>query len=559
MAETTTERRAPLTDRQIELMLAVLIRRESSFLAAKSQLTVDRFASLHRAYAVVWSIVCDYHDEFTDMPNEDYIIGEIESRLDEDPEAMSPEESSMLDQYLTWAFKPPLREMKEKVAFKLLRRYLEDRLIDDARHQLNSSAHTPTNIFGLMQGFTERASIIGAIEPNPLGKPFPKGWDRNESLKITKIKTNMADLDDFMQGGLGQGEVMGLLGPHGSCKTTLGVQVACEWAKAYRAAWKENSRQGLPSYVYLFIYEGSVSEMRLRALSHTGQIARDSLEIGEPRALSTASKLRRYERQKFAAKLRKGDRVFGERTRYKLAQGILNDNFRVIDMTGNDVDNPGRGWGMVDEIASLLRTDVEFHRRRGIEHRVGGVIIDYVGAAVERYIDMTPNTSHDNLRHLLGKFPLHAKNKIAMAYKCPVIVLHQLSGTANSFSPGKLPKGTDSAECKSFRENLDWLIVVGNPTQEGRALIGLDKQRRGPAKRSVVIQIDGRFCSVLSTDGRWVLDEHTGSIVEAASLRQIATVSGGSRTEERDAYETMPGDDADEQTADIRRGSAGSM
>ncbi len=559
MAEVITERRAPLTDRQIELMLAVLIRKESAFLVAKSQLTTEKFASLHRAYAVVWSVVCDYYDEFRHMPSEDYIIGEIESRLEEDPDAMSPEESAMLDHYLTWSFKPVLEEMKEGVAFKLLRRYLEDRLIDDARQQLNSSAHTPVNIFGLMQNYSEQASIIGAIEPNPLRQPFPKGWDRNNSLKVTKIKTNMPDLDDFMCGGLGEGETMGLLGPHGSCKTTLGVQVACEWAKAYRKQWKKNGRQGLLPFVYLFIYEGSVSEMRLRALSHTGQIARDSLEIGDPRALSTSAELRRYERDKFAALLRKGDRVLGERTRYKLAQGILNDNFRVIDMTGNDTENPGRGWGLVDEIAGIIRAEVEFHRRRDVEHRIGGIVIDYVGAAVERYIDMAPKASYDNLRHLLSKFPLHAKNKIAMTFDCPVILLHQLSGAANSFTSGKVPKGTDSAECKSFRENLDWNIIVGNPTQEGRALLVLDKKRRGPAKRPVVIQIDGRFSSVLSTDGRWVLDGHTGSIVEAAALRQITTGSGRSRTEERDAYETMPGDDTDAQTADIRRGSGGNM
>lgn len=544
------ERRAPLTERHIEMMLGVLIRKESAFLVARSRLQAETFAEGHRRYAILWSIVDDHYEEFNELPLENHVVAELEVRLDEDPGALSPEGIELLDEYLAMIYRVDEEELKEKVVFRYLKQYLEDRLAERLRSEVNGSRHTPSNLFGLMSTYAEEASSIGTLEPVPLAAPFERGWDRTSSLKVHKVRTWVDDLDDMMQGGTANGEVFGILGPHGSCKTTLGVQIAAQWSANYREAWKARGRQGPLEFVYMFIYEGSLDEMRLRALSHIGQIARDSLEIGDPRALSREGQLHTYEERRFSVELSRGERVFGELERYRIAQRMLNDNFRIVDMTGNDSEHPGRGAGMVDEIRSTIETDGEHHRRAGFEYKVGGIVVDYVGAAVERFIDQSQKASHDNLRHLIGRFPLHSKNKLARSFDCPVCLLHQLSGTANSFAPGKVPKGTDSAECKSFRENLDHNFVVGNPSSEDWAILSLDKHRRGPAMPPVAISIDGRFSTVRSTNGAVVI--HNNKLVEAASLRQYAMNPMQSREDE--AYSTLPGTDsgADNQTAVVR-------
>lgn len=530
------EHRAPLSDRQVEMMLGVLLRRKSAFRKAAPKLKPEDFAPHHKALATLWSVALDFYAEFNSLPSEEDILGEIERRMDEDPSGLTDEEQEMLDGSVSAIYGVKLRSLRTNIGMKFLRYYLEDRLADTARTQMQNTVYTPLNLGGLFKDLADRATQLQTVEAASTGKPFPKGW-RRSAVKIRKTPTRCKFFDTLLNGGQGAKEVIGLLGPHGSCKTTSIIQVATNIAGDARSDWLENGEEGPLGISYLFFWEGTLDEMRLRALSCVGRIDRSTLEDGEWETMSTAKTLKPYEKRLFSKKLKMGARVKGERGRCADAQRQLNINLRLIDMTGNDVNNPSRGKGMVDEIAAIIAADQEHLVRQGYEPYVAFVGIDYLGAVVERYLDDYPH-ERKHLRHYLRGFPLHAKNKIAIPFDTTVWVLHQLSGDANSFAPGRIPKSTDAAEAKSFRENLDFALVFSNPDPNAHLLVSCDKHRRAPMKPNSIIRIDGHISVLTDVSTHMRRDPQTLQIVPASDLTTIHREREESRHE--DGYSQVP-------------------
>lgn len=545
-----TVKRSPLNDRQLEMLLTALLRREDLFSEARSILLVNTFPDHHRNYALVWSIVNDYYDEFGELPVEDYIAAEIETRVDEDPDALSDEEIDVVDLFLRRAFVLDDSLINEKLARRQLKQYLDDRLADDIRKEFSGQQATPEDTVSILSSLTERASSLDIVGRGSLPLPFEPGWDENESLKLHKVPSGLGFLDSMLDGGMALGEVIGLLGPHGSCKTTIAVQLSVDMARRYYLQWRKRGKKGPLKFVYLFIYEGTVSEMRLRALSHAATIERSTLETGDPKRLSRGNRLKPYEKQMFAAMEAGGGKIPSESVRYRVEQNRLNCNLRIVDMTGSDPTAPGRGTGLVPEIVQVIKADQQANIRAGIEAEVGFVTIDYAGAAAERHCEHRDLPRDRNMRHLLTRFPMHCKHKIAVPFNTIVFCNHQLSGGANALAEGRVAKGTDAAEAKSFRENLDFLFVVSNLSLEGRAVINKDKQRRTSRSLPQVVELQGQFSRVNGTDGRYVLDPRRNKIVPRGALHQLG------EAEDDQGSSEYPGglpthDSADDETAQI--------
>jgi RecA/RadA recombinase len=351
---------------------------------------------------------------------------------------------------------------------------------------------------GLLEDYKQAHQRLASMDPIGLDVPFPTGWEE-QGPQVVKRKTGIDYMDYMLNGGKGRKEVYGLLGPSGSCKTTLAVQYAVLQAQQDRVEWHAQVKKGekaeLP-ITYYFFYEATIEEFRVRALSCHGQINRTALETGEYDKLSTRDTLKPYERRRWAVNLKRGNKVMSESERFKRAQKILNLNLRLVDMTGNDEKNPGRGWGMVDEIAQIIQMDLDQRRHRGQACRIGSVIIDYAGAAVKRFLDHEGKDYQSNIRHYIGSFGMQCKNKLANAFDCDVLVLHQFSGKANSMAPGMLPASTDAAEAKNWRENIDFSILVGNPNNDHFAVFGRDKARRAARVANIVVKINGDLSRV---------------------------------------------------------------
>lgn len=549
-------KRPPVTDRQIEIMLAVLIRKKNALVTARSHLFPETFADHHRHYSALWAIALDYYDEFNDMPPEEQLAAEIESRLDQDPTALSEEEIETIDNFLRTAYAVDEQYLLENLAFKYLKEYLEDRLAAKLRNEVSDGYSTSAGMFELLSRYQEEAGSIGTLTPKPLASPFEEGWDNDNASAIHKVASDLPFLSNMTNGGIARGEVLLLMGPHGSCKTTIAVQMACEQALSHYENW-DNLRHESPDeplrYVYMFFYEGTLAEMRMRCLSYAARIARESLEEGDVAKLSRAGSLKDYELKdpKLQAFV-EGNAVHipGELERYRLLQQKLNRNLRIVDMTGNDQDFPGRGYGMVDEMVQVIRGEQELAKTQGENRGTALVVIDYAGAAVERHMDHNNIPRDRGLRFLLNKFPMHCKNKLAVAFDCPVLLMHQLSGAANAMNPGKVAKGTDAAESKTVRENTDWCMVLSNPDKDGLCVVTMDKHRRAPSTNNEVIRINGRFCRVDSTDGRYFYDQSQGKIVNRSTLHSVNSSDSGEGP--YSSSDDIPGHDDDDDIAEAQ-------
>ena len=113
------------------------------------------------------------------------------------------------------------------------------------------------------------------------------------------------------------------------------------------------------------------------------------------------------------------------------------------------------------------------------------------------------------------------RSHIAAELECPVWLVHQLSGKANEKGPGAFYDYTDSAESKSFAENLDFCFVIGKPNAENLCQLTCPKHRRTGNFPTQVVRIDGERSCLLWTKGKYVIDPHTRSICSAADAAMV--------------------------------------
>ena len=533
------ERRLPLTETRLKIMLTTFIRKLSAFLVAKTQLRPEHFNKGEQGYALIWATVLDHYEEIGKLPQEHELLAEIDLRLQEDTDALDDDEISEVDKFVQTAFHGVKRQdLSDQLAAKYLRVFLEDRLADRAREIFQLGTRNPSDIFQLATNLAEEAGSIRALSGAGVQQPFPSGWDE-QAPPVEKLDTDTACFNHFLNGGDSPGEVYGLLGPFGSAKTTTAIYLSVLRANRFWQQWVAGGRKGPLPLVYYFFYEGSLPEMRVRALAAIGQIDKETLESVSWDKLSyDRETLKPYELKLFARELAAGATVhpeesvpgkamvWPERSRKKFAETILNRNWRPIDMTGNDPANPGRGWGMADELVSIVRQDQLFNYSRGLAVCCGTVYVDFLLALVDAYMTHNNIKQHEELRLLVQRYPLHVKNRLALAFRCPVWILHQLSGAANSLPPGVIPKITDSAEGKSFAMHLDFCFQYGGKTAESLCVLACGKSRRAPPHTELVVRVDGALGAIRSTDGKWVLDTMAKKIVCAADLRKV---DGGSR------------------------------
>ena len=543
--ENKIERRLPLTEIQKQIMLTILIRRKSAFLMAKTRLLPEHFNKGEQGYAIIWASVLSHFDEMGRLPHEHELMAEVERRINDEPDALDDAEFAMVDQFIASAYRGVERKLlSDKLAAKFLRMYMEDRLADKTREIFHLSRRNPTNLFHLTSELAEEASNIQAISGTGSQEPFPVGWD-TEAAPVEKWDTGCSWFNRFLCGGDSPGEVNGLLGPYGSAKTTTAIQLSVNRAESLYEEWivnEEGSRGPLP-IVYYFFYEGSIQEMRIRALSYAGQIDRGTLETGDWDSLSCdRDSLKPYELRMFKTQLDAGatvspekpipgkPHVWPERQRKRRAEKVLNRNWRPIDMTGNDSANPGRGGGMAPEIVNIIRQDQLYHRSRSIDICCGSVYIDYLLAMARAYIAANGLKSKEELRFIVTEFPFHMKNRVALAFRCPVWILHQLSAESNSLSPAVIPKITDSSEGKGFAEHLDFCFQYGMQTPECLFLVDCGKHRRVPPQAESIIRLEGHIARVVDTDGKWVLDPVGRKIVKKSDLARVHRVDGGKKS-----------------------------
>jgi RecA/RadA recombinase len=525
------ESRLKLTGRHIELMMTILIRNSEAFVTASQELKSSLFADIHTNYRVLWEIVSDYYETDGSLPEFEFVATSVENRMEADPGLMSDDEYEKLSNFLDFAYGDNLKRPIEgdrkyhDWALRSLSQYVEEQVAVAAK-KLSSSDSVISDLPAHLRDLTVAVDRLQSLEQKDQIS-YPDTWEECANLDV--FATEIPFFDEFLCGGHAPKEVYGLMGPFGSCKTTIAVMLAVEAAKHYRGEASCSGTNGKPKLAFIVSYEAALPEMRNRALSYAAKVnctCLQRMKNGMKKDLSHTGRLRSYERAMFAKAIRQGKRPLGEYERARETIPWLNDHLVMMDMTGADDYNRQAGNGGPQEIAARITRTC---RQRGAE--CGMVVIDYVGAMIKRYMSHH-NISTEQLRHLVAGAPLDLKKCVATPHDCPVWLMHQLSGSANSIGPGGKLDHTDAAESKSFGENLDFCFIIHKPDERNMCRLSCSKHRRTAGHREAVVRIEGALSRVISMNGIFVYDNNARKIVSVEEGARLSVDTSGQAVEE---------------------------
>lgn len=510
------QKELPLGSRQRQYALAVMLRNEDVFAAAKEHLlptTLDTAEST--GMGLVWQTLKEYQIKHEKMPTQEVLMAELEHRLsvmaDVDDEVVET-----IDEFMALAYALQPEELDSKIALHYISKMLTEQAQAALMHEIVNSVGVVTDLPELLQQHVVAAEAAKSVTSGKAPLPFPETPD--EITAVVLEKTGVSFLDMYMNGGMARKEVNGFCGPFGSCKTTLGLQLAVEKARASLKIWRDGGCVGLPQRVYYFSWEEDLKQLQPRILSYAARIHLSSFQNIENKDFKNSLSRRTttpkdYEKREFKDQLAAG--VFlGEYERMENAMKELNLVLRVIDFTGATSEYRESSKKLVPGMVEVIKKDQQMSSNPG----VALVVVDYAGAAAEAAI-LGGLHRRDDLRHLIGKMPLHLKQLIAAPMNCQVWCLQQLGTVANSREAGIAPKSTDSAEAKNFFENVNFGFMVGKPNKENLTVFTNGKQRRAARREDIIVFINGAFGSVEDVSKRYLISDNT--ILDRAEAHQI--------------------------------------
>lgn len=405
----------------------------------------------------------------------------------------------------------PEAELSEQEGNRLLRRYLEEVLIY-AKVQRTTSAWRhgfPSSISPFMERLNEQKARISTLSQSAKLNPLPTDLNRKP---IEIFTTGVSFLDYFMAGGQSLGEVYVLMGPTGSGKTTLAVQIAVEGARYQLQTYPES-----PGYWYYFTYESPVEpDVQDRILSYAACIEEKSLRSMATLSTMELNNYKPYELKLFKDKFAQGELVPGEHERlvatYKELSG---KNLWPVDFSGA-VD--GAGGGGVDEIGAFLE------REQHLGHKVAGFVIDYAHIAITRHV-MFRNLPNTEIYPLVARYVNEVRIKLTTKFNCCGWVLGQLHGETTKKHHSQTFHHSEALGCRNFADNAWFAFQAGNQDIESGCLqVACTKQRRAEKKQPVPVLLEGNIRRMTLADGNMALDKNTRDFVPTNFQQKVVNV-----------------------------------
>jgi len=525
------ERRATLDEAKTDEMLAVLIRNQEAF-----ENVQDIFQQKHARYlgddkSLLWKAVKKYHADHEAMPNKGALIADLHQAIRDNPNNLDEEGRAKLDEFVEYAFddKEHGKNISKsavhcRVAIETCKKYLEEFNLGELRDMLVKDGTVPIDAVEVME--QKRAELDQALSLTDVdvGVPFPAGWDTRERVQL--FSTGCETLDHFLGGGWRAPEIILFMGPYGSCKTTLVChsvgRLIEECQKAHDKALKRWQKKGSikgkepkrPVVVLVFT-EGSKDDYRIRILSHMARVLWKRLAT--MRSLKALSKSKKpgavvsegveigteYEKELYAGVKKEGYKC--EQVRVAEAVALANQYLVLIDCTDSE-DTPHKiGRGGIPEVAHVLRN--YFRKNKMLRPRA--IWIDHLSALADRMAEAS-STDDEKLHLILKRMPRQAADKLSKPFKCPVALLHQLSGEANQRSVASRYHHSDGAGSKQIGEYVDFAIVTGPPNKQGLCQWACTKHRREPATNERVVQILGQFNTLMDVTTLYHVDPSNG-------------------------------------------------
>jgi len=459
------------------------------------------FPNSYQVFEFIWDCLKKYYQKYEGEVDKDYFVAECMSSRS--LELISEDEWEFIELLINTAFGIPRERVREDICLQYFKEFAEDCLRE-------SLVYTGGEDLGsILEDVSNKYHTIKLVGESLIDGDLPLEWDANK-YAVRKVPSGIPWLDmRFLNGGLGKGELIGLMGPYGSGKTTFSVQVSTELAVTHYLKYKD----GFPSlgFVYLFSYEIDEIRLKMLAASSVARIALSRLESCSFDEFTSVQKgsLQPYERKALAEMGL--TEVLGERERYQLARQWLT-SWRPVYML--QFPENFNQTSLVKTIAHLVEQHQESVRQQGIECHVAGIFIDYLLAAVKRVF---LNHKSVDFRQLVMKFVWDAKEGIATYFDCPVWIVNQFNSKGNRLPAGVVPSGADAAECNTFGENLDFLFLLSKADNEGRLVFRAGKHRRTKPPGDAILQWDNEFARFRDVSDRFVFDSSSKQFIQKGS------------------------------------------
>lgn len=526
-------------------MLAIACRNEDAFTAIRQRLDADTMRRVSQPYAAIWQAVCEYHDANDSLPDQPLLRAETSRVIEDEYFTLSPTQEEHLGDLIEMifddtAYKTPVEDSREhsKWAVQTAQKLLTQLAAEEVTEKLKDPA-TLVRLPAMLQAMTDQVSAIQTMSAVRSGDLFATGWDVIEQKPL--FSTGLAIIDEFI-GGMRAGETYGFMGPYGSCKTTLAVQAivkaADQCAKLWEtmladyqqkmAAWKASDRTGekptrppRPMAFYAS-YETPVGEFRERCLAVSANVPRSRLLQMDKRGVKSlrgpTDEPAAYEKEIFAEQFANKIEVPSEQERVLATAAKLNQYVVFIDMTGKTEERAAKGKGGVAELANELRFELKERNARAYV-----LWLDHAASMAEEQMMAEERESYER-RELLRSIPKMLGTTIAGRLECPVFILQQLSGEANSRRTSANIDHTDADECKSFGMYLDFAITATRPNPEQVCIFRCTKHRRTPPLPHKFIRVAGDYNRVEDVSAYYTLEGGGMAVVSKQQKNTVATL-----------------------------------
>jgi hypothetical protein len=154
----------------------------------------------------------------------------------------------------------------------------------------------------------------------------------------------------------------------------------------------------------------------------------------------------------------------------------------------------------ITHIKNSIKRALDHDAERGLKTYCGGVFIDYLGILMESYANQVGIRQEHYYMCLRNSIQVINKT-IAQPHNCITLIVHQLSGKANSFEPGIIADHSHGAGNRSFGENVDFCFQGSKVDNNGLGVFGCTKHREAAPKHPVVIRICGDTCRLEQAQG----------------------------------------------------------
>ena len=490
----------------VDLMFVALRNTEVYGLLASADPQPEWFGCENEDLWHIWSTCHNFHRKFRRLPNNRELRLALNANVIHHP--VHPATDELLNEINKFLDK--LRTMEEDeflktdVATTFAKRFIKDAAWKQLQKISRIPNLTPTNIGEVYKPILEQVAIADSHGKDGHSIPFPKDYEKKHVIS-TLVPFGVDFIDKYLGGGGAPGEVYCLLGPYGSCKTTLLQQLSISLAQLQSHEWETENQQCSMGLSYFVSYEMTEEVLQYRAIANVAEIPFDVLFNHQ--VLSRSNNLNDRDRELFSEHIARGWHIPGEHERKKAAECRLNHCWRILDFTGQGTTDESVGGGLWDEIRTKINGNLQWYENHNRRVHVAGIFIDYLGVMARRHCFVNDLDITEHVRSTLVSSIGEIRRKLAHHFRCPVVVAHQLNAKGNQLKPGVLPKMTQAAESNTVSENCDFVFVIAKVNDKGLTRIECQKHRRMKGLGPIVLQVHGEYARVEDVSAVMVFDD----------------------------------------------------